>query len=306
MILLSRTLQLAFAALLLALEFPQGATGAALPAGPAEVEGPVSIALLNWSIRNPQRLVPALGGARVSVRFQQALRIDADDTARDLIGISQAEGVRQIRQLGQSTRVEEAWAYVPQAGFWVEIGIYGRDDLSLGPLVELDVALLGGLIAAFDRVDIYHLHPDSTFAAAFGVTTLYPSDTPVAMLDDTGKTAVGLAVPSPSDIETAIDIALLQDELHPSSEVRNHVVTPYGVVQYELTARGRTDIALNLGNPIRSLDSSLITMSAIRRAPFNIVRTADENAAMTIGGLIEALCAQLSGDNLSVVLLDRW
>jgi hypothetical protein len=271
--------------------------------GPAPYVAP---ALLSWSQANPTKALRFLHGAAVPVTFREALRINSEDMARDLIAVGEAEGVRQIRRLGRSTTVEEAWAYVPQAGFWIEIGIYGRDDLQLGPLIEIDVLLLSRLVETFDRVHLYHLHPEPTFSASFGIDGVYPPGTPVSALDKAGVVTVGLAVPSPADIETAIHIALLQEDVHSGSEVRNFVVNPYGVVEYQLTSGARRDIALNQSNPMHSLERTLITMSAIRRAAFNIEQTAAQHPGLTISGLIDELCGQLAGDNLVVRQVERW
>lgn len=286
--------------------FASLAAGSAQGQDPGPSPKPISADFLNWSISSPARAFRVVQRSGVAVAFQSALRINTEDNARDVVVASELAGVHQIRRLLQSTAVEEAWAYVPQAGLWIEIGVYGRDDGALGPLVEIDVALLGRLVAAFDRVDLYHLHPRSTFSAGFGIAGVYPSATPVGSLNADGQTTVGLATPSPGDIESAIQIGLLQEKLHPSSDVRNYLVSPYGVVEYELTPSGRKEIALNQGNPLRSLERTLITMNVIRRAPYNIQQTAAKRPRMPIAELIDTLCDQLTGDNLVVRQVESW
>ncbi len=222
------------------------------------------------------------------------LGTNAGGSVRELVLLGEAEGARQILSLTKLSVLEEQWAYLPGPGIWVEVGV--NEDLGpLGPQVESDGDYLAHLIRTFDRVHLYHFHPQHYFASEEAVAIVYDLTTPVDGLAAEERAAIALALPSPTDVASSASVAVMNQELHTDGEVRNFVVSPYGIVEYQPTRVGRQRLASERGHPLATTMRDMTTITAVRRASFNVERTVAARPGLVVSELILTLCQQLSG-----------
>jgi hypothetical protein len=245
----------------------------------------------------------ALPASERPLAVRRLLALNTVNSTREVIGLDEAEGISQLQKLAAESRLEEMWAYLPELGVWIEIG-FGEGEAEFGPQVEGDTDYLGRLIGSFSRVHLYHFHPRSAFRPAGLEAQIYPASSTVDRLTPEARTTVGLALPSPSDIATSARVAVLHHKLNPDAEILNFVVSPYGIVEYAPTIDGRRGLAAEEGHPRASLERTLTLVAAVRRSSFNIQRTVMADPALTVSGLIAALCEQLSDDDYAMRFME--
>lgn len=208
---------------------------------------------------------PLVGDGTLSTNVRNATRVFAV--------LGEREGLNHIRGLLTTSAVEEQWAYLPDQQVWVEIG-----TSEAGPQVETDAEYLKQLLAFSERVHLYHFHPAS-------------------YLEPGVNAALALALPSPTDVVSSFKIAKLQQALNPHSDVRNYVVSPYGVVEYGPTLVGRARIYAEATHPRAFIERDLLTLIAIRRTDRNVARTRELAPVAGPLEIISELCSQLSNEH---------
>ena len=155
----------------------------------------------------------------------------------------------------------------------------------------MDRAFLLLLIATFRSVHLYHIHPANYFAIKSGDDASW-SDRQIADLDKGEVNSLGLALPSPEDVATAIDVALQQQSLDSASSVKNFVVSPFGTIEFEATPVGRKLMFYEHNNPLGSIERALIVTDAIVRAPHSVERMAAKSPMLTTSEIIAELCGR--------------
>jgi hypothetical protein len=179
------------------------------------------------------------------ITYLPALRANVSNTERYVVdGICEREGVRQIAQILRYSDVEEMWAFLPRANGtaaceWHEVGREeksGKDSARL----RVDLAYLGRLMAANAELHIYHFHPLKYFECASDPDcpqTSAPGET--GLFDRRWITDLVYSMPSASDVYFMMDTTLrFYRRYQHGGTMKHKVVTPYGVVDYGLTARG--------------------------------------------------------------------
>ena len=181
------------------------------------------------------------------ISYLPALRANAANTERYVVnGTCEREGVRQIAEILRHSDFEEMWAFLPRRNGtdgcqWHELG---RDEKSGKDSAHLrvDLAYLGKLMAANAELHIYHFHPLKYFECA--------SDPECPQTNARGETGsldrrwiadLVYSMPSASDVYFMMDTTLrFYQRYQPAGTIKHRVVTPYGVVDYGLTANGLT------------------------------------------------------------------
>jgi hypothetical protein len=192
---------------------------------------------------------PASSGSKAEfarpVSDSPQLRANVSNTERYIVkGVCEGQGVRQISQILKRSEFEEMWAFLLRAHGtqdcqWHEIG-RGEKSEKDSAHVRVDTAYLKTLMAANMELYVYHFHPLKYFECA-------------SHADCAGATAWGqpgsfdrrwiadlvYSMPSPSDVHFMMDVTSSWTRLHRGlGTIRHKVVTPYGVVEYELTGKG--------------------------------------------------------------------
>lgn len=149
------------------------------------------------------------------------------------------DGVREILELLKQSQTEEMWAFLPQdqassSCQWHEVGRNERTGTDEA-YVDIDWAYLETLMAGSRAVHLYHFHPLSFFE--------YARSSPSDRGDKSHRQAIvadlKFSMPSPADIYFMMEITSRFHQRHPEGgDIRNRVVTPYGVVDYALTDSG--------------------------------------------------------------------
>lgn len=175
------------------------------------------------------------------VRLVGSLVVNGSNSERAVThGKCEREGVREIRSLLERSRIEELWAFLPRAGVagvcqWHEVGRNEQSGADKA-LVDVDWTYLEALMAANEAIHLYHFHPKSFFD--------YANSPPASRRQDSFERAMitdlKFSMPSPADIHFMMEITSRFRKLHPrGGDIRNRVVTPYGIVDYALTEAGR-------------------------------------------------------------------
>ncbi len=175
------------------------------------------------------------------IHFVDRLGVNTSNSERFVsFGKCEREGVREISILLKHSRAEEMWAYLPRGQpsgscQWHEVGRNeqsGADEA----YVEVDWAYLQMLMAGNSAVHLYHFHP----LAFFDYARSSPSDKGGKSSDHEILTDLRFSMPSPADIHFMMEITSRFHRRHPrGGDIRNRVVTPYGIVDYALTEAGR-------------------------------------------------------------------
>jgi hypothetical protein len=182
-------------------------------------------------------------GARIDrpIRMVGTLGVNASNADRSVAdGKCEREGVREIRSLLEQSGIEELWAFLPRAGpagscQWHEIGRNEQSGVDEA-LVDVDWEYLEALMTGNDAVHLYHFHPRVFFDYANSSSASGPEDSFQRAL----VTDLRFSMPSPADIHFMMEITSRFHLRHPrGGDIRNRVVTPYGLVDYALTEAGR-------------------------------------------------------------------
>lgn len=231
--------------------------------------GSVSAAQPEAGIVDTASLLPLSSRPLVA---EPVLSTNERNATRHFAELAEEEGIDHIQRLLATSAMEEQWAYLPDRQVWIEIGI---DEA--GPQVQTDVDYLRQVLASSARVHLYHFHPARYFEPGLNAT-------------------IALALPSPADVESSVKIAKLQQALNPQSEVRNYVVSPYGVVEYGPTPLGISRMLSEATHPRATIERDLLTLVAVRRSQFSVTRMLEDAPATAPHDIIADLCAQLSGE----------
>ena len=229
-----------------------------------------------------------------SVQRLESLQVNTSLATRTVVALERDEALEQILDLASQTSTEEQWAFLTELELWVELGINEKAD-GEGSEVELDSDLLARLIEVSTEIELYHYHPTLYFEQLAGELDNAP-ETPVAGLTAEQYEAIGLALPSPSDIRVAIEVAVMVEQIDKTLPVRHFVVSPYGVVSYGPTPLGQRKLAFERGYPLASLNRELEVSMALHRSPLGVERAAQARPGLSIRGLLDELCRRMSSE----------
>jgi hypothetical protein len=172
--------------------------------------------------------------------YSTYLRANSSNAERYIVkGLCERDGIRQISLILQRSEVEEMWAFLPHECQWHEIG---REEISEAAksYLRVDMDYLTALMVAHADIHLVHFHPARYFECATR------PDCPkraraarAAMPDKRWINDLVYSMPSPSDVLFMMNVtSRFYRSHHPHGTIAHKVVTPYGVVDYGLTAAG--------------------------------------------------------------------
>lgn len=148
----------------------------------------------------------------------------------------------------QQSQFEVMLVYVPGRESphecqWIEIGKGGYGGGVGEVTVKVDRKYLSRLMSEHTTLHLYHFHPLLYFKGCQSEMGCGNPSVPRS-LERWSKEGVisnlRYSMPSPSDIAFMMDVSREFDTRHHGrGRVRNRVVTPYGIVDYSLTAEGK-------------------------------------------------------------------
>jgi hypothetical protein len=221
---------------------------------------------------------------------------------------SEAEGITRIKELMLRSPVEELWVFLAEssggdAGRWVEIGGTIRSESELSS-VGVDWAFFGNLIDRFSDINVYHFHPLSYFERCGSVHGCNGYGVPMSVKDVSADGLINnlkFAMPSPGDIHFMMESSWRFERAHPrAGSMRHRLISPYGVVEYGLTASGKTRYAENRSTRMEGLYIKQVAANAL--SDENIAALAAESPD-DLGTSVKALANGMSGKYLIVDLL---
>jgi hypothetical protein len=261
---------------------------AAVESAPASLDLPVSerpIRVVDQLLVNPsneERLVTLSGG--------------------------EAEGITRIQELMRRSPVEELWVFLAEsgggdAGRWVEIGGTIRSETELSS-VGVDWAYFDLLIHRFSHINVYHFHPLSYFERCASGIRCNEFGVPMSVEDLSADGLINnlrFSMPSPGDIHFMMESSWRFERVHPrAGSMRHRLISPYGVIEYALTASGKARYAENRSTRMEGLYIKQLAANAL--SDENIGTRAAE-FSHDLGMSVKALADSMSGDHLRVELL---
>ncbi len=185
-------------------------------------------------------LVTAAIGGRTSGAAEPTLPIAENQC--------ESKGIEQLIEFTRSRPFEVMHVFIPagtsaSACQWIEIGQSASGSGTEEAIIRPDRDYLRSLMRRYHRVHIYHSHPliyfekcaDSTPCGAFSVPMTTDSVSTQGLVSN-----LRYAMPSPIDIAFMMDVSREFDQYrHHEGEIRHRVVTPYGIVEYSLTEKGK-------------------------------------------------------------------
>ena len=153
-----------------------------------------------------------------------ALAVNLSHDHRLVSELTRDQGEAQLGALCATADYEEMWVFAPADNLWIEIGCCERATAG-GTYVSLE-QYVDTLVARFDRLALYHIHPRSRFKA----------DT----FDDRRRLieTVAEALPSAADMRVMVMVSREFRAAHPSGEIAWRIRSRHGVTTYGLSPAG--------------------------------------------------------------------
>ncbi len=173
------------------------------------------------------------------ITYSTQLRANSSNAERQVVnGVCERDGIRQIARILKRSEVEEMWAFLPQQCQWHEIGREEKSEATRS-VVRVDMDYLAGLMAANADIHLFHFHPARYFECAARADCPRRARAGRAVPDKRWITDLVYSMPSPSDVLFMMKVtSRFHRSHHPHGAIVHKVVTPYGVVDYGLTAEG--------------------------------------------------------------------
>lgn len=157
-------------------------------------------------------------------RAAPVLAVNLSHDHRLVSELSREKGEAQLGALCATAAYEEMWAFAPGQNLWIEVGCCERATAG-GTYVSLE-QYVDVLVARFDRLDLYHIHPRSRFKAE--------------TFDDRRRLieTVAEALPSAADMRVMVMVSREFRAAHPQGEMNWYIRSRHGVTTYGLTPAG--------------------------------------------------------------------
>lgn len=224
-------------------------------------------------------------------QYVAELQVNTHNQARHVVAVTGVDGRSQIARLLEETRYEEQWAFLPDLELWIEVGTNEQASQD-GSEVEIDVAFVRQLAAAFGTVELVHFHPSVFFGANPGESKF--KHAALSDIDGQNIESIGLALPSPADVEVSLKLSMELAKSAPDAALSFVVVSPHGTVRYGPTTRGIKRMLFEAGNPRADIAHNILVRSTLMRSARNVRHVAAGLQQAKAGELITVLCDQLS------------
>jgi hypothetical protein len=163
-----------------------------------------------------------------SIKYVESLQVNTSKTYATSVRESEYRGVQQIRTLIGNSQLEEAWAYLPKKGQWIETGIDESVD-EIGSHATIENKSLESILKENDEIILYHFHP----------------------MIEGSKDRLYEAIPSGTDLGTMVTTSEKFYKMHPQGTFVHKLCSYYGVTDFQLTKSGiekysKTDVVFFL------------------------------------------------------------
>ena len=192
------------------------------------------------------------------VRTLDALVVNTCNGYRTRVVKSEAEGLHDLKQLIDTTRFEEAWAYNPESKVWFEIGTHETHSINTQGSFQagayIDSRWIQDSLPQSGTIYAVHIHPATRSEqekdterrlAAMGVTPNHPEYRLIAF-NLSSMYQVLKATPSEGDIETMVHSSIKNK--NNGVKVIYRVVSEFGALDFASTPKG-TELFASQLNP---------------------------------------------------------
>ncbi len=172
------------------------------------------------------------------------LSVNTINLDRYITRLDEQEGLKNIRELLTTPSFEEAWMYLPFKKEWHEVGkkekIYEDGKRAS---IDHDINYELRLMQRNPEVVRYHFHkkiPEQNHLTDLLERALQRRDVPLTkrLLHEEIELLFGNVFASPTDMATMIEYSRIAPE---NTALQHKVCSEQGVVQYELTPRGKVN-----------------------------------------------------------------
>ena len=159
------------------------------------------------------------------LHHQNYLTQNSENLTRQIVSISESDGVRQMAHLARTTLVEEKYAYLHDIQSYVEISSHERVEHSRPFLsgVVLDRPYIRNMFSERDHITLYHYHPDF-------FTQQDRTGTPAEI-----RNAIANQVlPSTEDLLVMFSLECEFSARQEQGNLTHRIVSSFGVTEYDV------------------------------------------------------------------------
>ena len=173
-----------------------------------------------------------------TIVWSDSLRTNPDNIVRYVTKKSEREGINDLEVLTTTATSEEFWAYLPNKSEWHEVSYAERSNI-FGDRAQVDFNYILGLANENTEIILFHIHTTYLNPEAKQFTEdleremapRYEISVEEMHQMTTEALKIGLATPSYLDINFAGNIHWL----YPRNRIRNRIVSPNGVTEFDVT-----------------------------------------------------------------------
>ncbi len=173
------------------------------------------------------------------------LVVNNKNNFKTVIYKNEDDGASEMRELVESSRIEESWAYLPHLEKWVEVGYNEESEKKIEKSyitkAKLDLQLLDMLMDENDNMILYHFHPPSYRLLDVEIEERKKEGLSFGE-NEIEKVRTGIliksAYPSRSDLLSMIGNSTEFYERNPEGKITFKICSHYGITEYYLTDEG--------------------------------------------------------------------
>ncbi|MDR4496601.1 MAG: hypothetical protein MRK02_01545 [Candidatus Scalindua sp.] len=174
------------------------------------------------------------------------LVVNNDNKYRTVICKNEEEGIKELRSLVDTSRIEECWIFLPPEERWVEIGSGAvpetRVDDHFITKVGVDVQFMESVMAKNNSLIVYHIHPTYSLFLEHQMRKCRENGQP--MKEKEVKKArteflIKRAYPSGQDLGNMIENTMEFIKKNPGGNIMFKICSHYGITECYLTKEGK-------------------------------------------------------------------
>ena len=173
------------------------------------------------------------------------LVVNSENKHKTIIYKSEDEGISEMRNLLESSQIEEAWAYLPHQEKWIEVGYNEETEKKINKRyitkARLDVQFLDGLMNENNNMVLYHFHSSYCLSLEDKIRKREEEGLPMndkEIEKERIRLLIKSAYPSRSDLTNMIANSIAFFERNPNGKITFKIGSHYGITEYHLTEEG--------------------------------------------------------------------
>ncbi|MFQ5685638.1 MAG: hypothetical protein ACE5GV_03160 [Candidatus Scalindua sp.] len=155
------------------------------------------------------------------------------------------EGISEMRELIESSQIEESWAYLPHREKWIEIGYNEESEKKIDEnyitKAKLDIQILDDLMNQNNNMILYHFHTSYCLSLEDKIKEREKNGPPMndnEIEKERIRLLIESAYPSRSDLLNMIGNSTEFFERNSDGNITFKIGSHYGITEYRLTDEG--------------------------------------------------------------------